>query len=69
MVLYGWDTGEASLETVLSNADKFAEALRRAGRLEEAEAVADALGRRFRRTEVVTIDGGQPVHDYIIVLE
>ena len=25
MVLYGWDTGEASLETVLSNADKFAE--------------------------------------------
>ena len=24
MVLYGWDTGEASLETVLSNADKFA---------------------------------------------
>ncbi|MBQ3901532.1 MAG: hypothetical protein II736_07420, partial [Clostridia bacterium] len=36
---------------------------------EEAEAVADALGRRFRRTEVVTIDGGQPVHDYIIVLE
>ena len=25
IVLYGWDTGEASLETVLSNADKFAE--------------------------------------------
>ncbi|MBR2837884.1 MAG: hypothetical protein IKE55_03805 [Kiritimatiellae bacterium] len=24
IVLYGWDTGEASLETVLSNADKFA---------------------------------------------
>ena len=25
IVLYGWDTGEASLETVLANADKFAE--------------------------------------------
>lgn len=25
MVLYGWDTGEASLETVLANADKFAD--------------------------------------------
>ncbi|MBR3221780.1 MAG: hypothetical protein IKF72_06045 [Kiritimatiellae bacterium] len=25
IVLYGWDTGEASLETVLSNADKFAD--------------------------------------------
>jgi len=24
IVLYGWDTGEASLETVLANADKFA---------------------------------------------
>ena len=25
IVLYGWDTGEASLETVLANADKFAD--------------------------------------------
>ena len=30
IVLYGWDTGEASLETVLSNADKFAATTREA---------------------------------------
>ena len=32
-------------------------------------AAADALRKKLPRTEIVTSDGGQPVHDYILVLE
>ena len=36
---------------------------------EEADAIRKTLRRQYRRTEVVMIDGGQPVYDYIIILE
>ena len=36
---------------------------------EEAGRVADALRTAYRRTEVITIDGGQPIYDYILILE
>ncbi len=36
---------------------------------EEAEALCGALGAAFRRTEVIPVDGGQPIHDYILILE
>lgn len=36
---------------------------------EEARRVFDGLTKAYKRTEVIMIDGGQPVHDYLIVLE
>ena len=35
----------------------------------EAKRVFDALTMSYKRTEVIMINGGQPVHDYLIVLE
>lgn len=36
---------------------------------EEARALYETLRQQYRRTEIVMIDGGQPVYDYIIILE
>lgn len=35
----------------------------------EAQALCDSLQKQYRRTEIVMIDGGQPIYDYIIILE
>ena len=35
----------------------------------DCAAAAETLRRQFPHTEVVTVDGGQPIHDYILVLE
>ena len=35
----------------------------------DAEALRAALSSKYRRTEVITIAGGQPIYDLIIVLE
>ena len=36
---------------------------------EEAQALYDELHKTYKRTEIVMIDGGQPIYDYIIILE
>ena len=36
---------------------------------EEAQSLYDELHKKYRRTEIVMIDGGQPIYDYIIILE
>lgn len=36
---------------------------------EEADEVYSTLRKTYRRTEIVMIDGGQPIYDYIIILE
>lgn len=36
---------------------------------EEAQSLYSQLQKKYRRTEIVMIDGGQPVYDYIIILE
>ena len=36
---------------------------------DESERLCAALSKTYRRTEVVPIDGGQPIYDYIIILE
>lgn len=36
---------------------------------EEADEVYSTLKKTYRRTEIVMIDGGQPIYDYIIILE
>lgn len=36
---------------------------------DEAQALYDALHKQYRRTEIVMINGGQPIYDYIIILE
>ena len=36
---------------------------------EEADEVYSQLRKAYRRTEIVMIDGGQPIYDYIIILE
>ena len=36
---------------------------------EEAERLTEALTKAYPRTEVIRIDGGQPVHHYILVGE
>lgn len=36
---------------------------------EEAQAFCDKMTSLYRRTEIVMIDGGQPIYDYIIILE
>lgn len=36
---------------------------------DEARALYDELVSRYRRTEIIMIDGGQPVFDYMLVLE
>ena len=36
---------------------------------EEAQALYDELHKAYRYTEIVMIDGGQPIYDYIIILE
>ena len=36
---------------------------------EEAGALYAAMGETFKRTETIMIDGGQPIYDYIIILE
>ncbi len=36
---------------------------------EEADRVYSELKKAYRRTEIVMIDGGQPIYDYIIILE
>ena len=36
---------------------------------EEAQALYSGLKRKYRNTEIVMIDGGQPIYDYIIILE
>jgi hypothetical protein len=35
----------------------------------EARGVCRELGAEYRRTEVISLDGGQPIHDYIVILE
>ena len=35
----------------------------------DAQAFCDKMQKLYRRTEVVLIDGGQPIYDYIIILE
>ena len=35
----------------------------------EAQALYNELHKKYRRTEIVMIDGGQPIYDYIIILE
>ena len=37
--------------------------------VEQTDRLADALGKAYPRTEVIRIDGGQPVHHYILVGE
>ena len=36
---------------------------------EEAQSLYSTLQKKYRRTEIVMIDGGQPIYDYIIILE
>ncbi len=36
---------------------------------EETRRVSDAFRAAYRRTEVIMIDGGQPIYDYILILE
>lgn len=36
---------------------------------EEAEALCDALSKKYKMTEIIKINGGQPVYDYIIILQ
>ena len=36
---------------------------------EESEEVFSLLKAKYSRTEVILLDGGQPVYDYIIILE
>ena len=36
---------------------------------DEAQALCQTLQKQYRRTEIVMIDGGQPIYDYIIILE
>ena len=36
---------------------------------DEAKEACDALGAKYKRTEIIQLDGGQPVHDYIVILE
>jgi len=36
---------------------------------EETEALAEELQKKYKRTEIIPTDGGQPIHDYIMILE
>ena len=36
---------------------------------EESDEIYKELRKAYRRTEIVMIDGGQPIYDYIIILE
>ena len=36
---------------------------------DEAEDLAGELENRYKLTEIIPIDGGQPIHDYVIILE
>ncbi|MBR5943037.1 MAG: DAK2 domain-containing protein [Clostridia bacterium] len=36
---------------------------------EEAQGVYEELVKRYKRTEVIMIDGGQPIHDFVLILE
>ena len=36
---------------------------------EETRRVTDGLRAAYKRTEVITVDGGQPLYDYILILE
>ncbi len=36
---------------------------------DEAERLYETLGERYRRTDIIMINGGQPVYDYILILE
>ena len=36
---------------------------------DESARLCNTLAKTYRRTEVVPIDGGQPIYDYIIILE
>ena len=36
---------------------------------EEAQSVYAELTARYKRTEVIMIDGGQPIHDFVLILE
>ena len=36
---------------------------------EEAGRISERFRAAFRRTEVIRIDGGQPIYDYILILE
>ncbi|MBO4934481.1 MAG: DAK2 domain-containing protein [Clostridia bacterium] len=36
---------------------------------EDAQSVYAALTARYKRTEVIMIDGGQPIHDFVLILE
>ena len=36
---------------------------------DEAEGLAESLQKKFRRTEVIPLEGGQPVYAYILILE
>ncbi len=36
---------------------------------QEADALAMELEEKYKLTEIIPIDGGQPIHDYVIILE
>ena len=36
---------------------------------DEAQQLADTFEKEFRRTEIIPIEGKQPVHDYVMILE
>ena len=36
---------------------------------QKASGIYDALSAKYRRSEVILLDGGQPIYDYILILE
>ena len=54
------DAGSFDVILLLSGADAAAE---------EAQSLYDRLTKQYNDTEIIMIDGGQPLHDFILVLE
>ena len=36
---------------------------------DEADALLEELEKKYKLTEIIPVDGGQPIHDYVIILE
>ena len=36
---------------------------------DEAQSIYKELSGKYKRTEIISLDGGQPIHDYIVILE
>ena len=36
---------------------------------DEADALLEELENKYKLTEIIPVDGGQPIHDYVIILE